>query len=235
MRKHFTLILCAMCANLIAASCGKTATGSQPEGITKAETDSVAYMMGYSFGMQLKEGDFGPLDMGDILAGMKDARKGVEIDYMEFQRIVNGFLGHRREIIANQMVEKSKKYLDEKRKENGVDSTTTGVLYRIIAPGGDRRPTLLDTVEVNYEGRNLAGKIFDSSYERGTSATFPLQNVIKGWSEGIQLIGEGGAIELYIPAEMAYGPNGAGADIAPNEALTFKVELLKIIPYNPKN
>ncbi len=235
MKQLFKLILCAMCAVLVAASCGKTATGSQPKDISRAEIDSVSYMMGYSFGMQLKEGDFGPLDMGDILDGMKDAGKGVMIDYMDFQRIINGFLSHRREAISNQMIDKSRRFLDKKRKEVGVDSTVTGLLYKIIAPGSGQHPTLLDTVEVNYEGKNLSGKIFDSSYERGMPATFPLQGVIKGWSEGIQLIGEGGTIELYIPAEMAYGVNGAGANIAPYEALSFKVELLKVIPYRPQH
>lgn len=230
--KRFSIILsCALGALLLVSCGGKTCKGDQPAGIAKSDVDSVSYMMGYSFGMQMQEGNFGPLEMSGILKGMKDAAGGKQIDYMEFQRIVNGFLDKRREALGQEMIAKSAKYLDSKRGESGVDSTMTGLLYRIIDPGEGAHPTALDTVEVNYEGKNLAGKVFDSSYERGVTATFPLGNVIRGWTEGIQLIGEGGTIELFIPADMAYGTGGAGKDIAPNEALTFKVDLIKIKPY----
>jgi len=234
MKKIF-FVTCAICAFILASCCGgKTSNEKQPASIAKADVDSVGYMMGYSFGMQLKEGNFGPLDYNDIMKGMRDASKGVEVDVMEFRRIVNTFLDNRRKAIAEEMVAKSEKYLEEVRQIEGVESTMNGLLYKILDPGTGPQPTALDTVEVNYEGTNLDGKVFDSSYERGTTTTFPVQGVIKGWTEGIQLIGEGGEIMLYIPASMAYGEYGAGADIRPNEALTFKVELVKVKPFIPK-
>jgi len=230
-----TIVFIALAvAMLSAASCGKTSREPQPEGITKSDVDSVSYMMGYSFGMQLKEGNFGGLDMSWVLKGMRDAANDTIVDVKEFRRVVNGFLDKRHNAIAEEMKQKSADYLDVKRHEEGVDSTMSGLLYKIIQSGGDVHPSVLDTVEVNYEGKNLAGKVFDSSYERGSSATFPLNAVIPGWSEGIRLIGEGGEIELYIPSNLAYGERGGGPDIAGNEAITFKVELIKIKPYQPR-
>ena len=233
----FTIILIMAAIIAVTASCygGKTSTEKQPSNITKADVDSVSYMMGYSFGMQIKESSFGALENSKILEGMKDASKGVDIDYQEFQRVVKGFLNKRHTAIAEEMTVRSKKYLDEKRMEEGIDSTKTGLLYKIEQAGNNLHATALDTVEVNYEGTNLDGEIFDSTYKKGTSARFPLGAVIPGWSEGMQLVGEGGVIYLYIPAKLAYGERGGGSKIRPNEALTFKVELLKVIKYQPKN
>ena len=234
MKKIF-FVTCALCAFILASCCGgKTSNEKQPASITAADVDSVSYMMGYSFGMQIKEGNFGALKYSDIMKGMKDAASGVNIDVMEFRRIVNEFLEKRRTALAEEMLERSEKYLEEVRQIEGVDSTMNGLLYKILDPGTGPRPRAIDTVEVNYEGTNLDGKVFDSSYERGNTATFPLEGVIKGWTEGLQLVGEGGEIMLYIPASMAYGEYGGSNDIRPNEALTFKVELIKVKPFIPR-
>jgi len=235
MKKIF-FVSCALCAFILASCCGgKTSNEKQPVAITAADVDSVSYMMGYSFGMQIKEGNFGGLEYSGIMKGMKDAASGIDVDVMEFRRIVNSFLDKRRKALAEEMLVKSAEFLEQKRVEEGVDSTMTGLLYKIIREGEGPRPMAIDTVEVNYEGTNLDGKVFDSSYERGNTATFPLEGVIKGWTEGLQLVGEGGEIMLYIPASMAYGEYGGGnPDIRPNEALTFRVELLKVKPFVPR-
>jgi len=237
MKRTKTPLILALGAILIlTCSCcgGKTEDGSQPKGIAKADVDSVGYMMGYSFGMQLKEGGFGPLNYSDIDKGMRDAGKGVDVDVNEFRRIVNGFLDNRRKAIAEEMIGKSETYLEAMRQQEGVEETMDGLLYKILDPGNKTQPTVLDTVEVNYEGTNLDGEVFDSSYQRGTTAKFPVSGVIKGWSEGVQLIGEGGSIMLYIPANLAYGESSPNMKIRGNEALTFKVELIKVMPYIPK-
>jgi FKBP-type peptidyl-prolyl cis-trans isomerase FkpA len=125
----------------------------------------------------------------------------------------------------------SAEWLAEIEKMEGVQKTESGLLYRIDREGSAVHATADDdTVEVNYEGKTRDGNIFDSSYERGESISFALNRVIKGWTEGMKLIGEGGQITLWIPAELAYGERGAGADIGPNEALEFKVELIKVTP-----
>ena len=125
--------------------------------------------------------------------------------------------------------EESAKWLAEVEKMEGVQKTESGLLYRIDREGDGKQATNdEDVVKVNYEGKTREGKIFDSSYERGESISFALNRVIKGWTEGMKLVGEGGQITLWIPSDMAYGERGAGQDIGPNEALEFKVELLDV-------
>jgi FKBP-type peptidyl-prolyl cis-trans isomerase len=106
--------------------------------------------------------------------------------------------------------------------------TNSGLQYRVLRKGSDVKPKATDEVRVNYHGWLDNGKVFDSSYNRGESISFPLNGVIKGWTEGMQLVGEGGMIELTIPPELAYGSRGAGAAVPPNSTLHFLVELLKV-------
>lgn len=136
-----------------------------------------------------------------------------------------------REKTMKENTELSAKWLEEVAKEEGVQKTESGLLYRIDRQGSDVQATKdEDVVLVHYEGKTRNGNIFDSSYERNEPISFGLNQVIKGWTEGMKLVGEGGQITLWIPSELAYGERGAGADIGPNEALTFKVELLKVNP-----
>ena len=232
MKKILTIAAICMAGVTMLTSCDKkTSAGKQPAGITASDVDSMSFMMGYSLGMQLKQGDMGPLSTNQILKGVKAAYDDVEIDYMEFQNVVNGFMEKRRNAIAYEMLKRSADYLGSKMKKKGVMKTESGLLYEIIREGEGIKPSERDTVEVDYEGTNIDGKKFDSSYDRGVTAKFPLNAVIKGWTEGMQLVGEGGMIMLYIPAEMAYAEQGASSDIRPNEALTFKVELKSVSPY----
>lgn len=107
--------------------------------------------------------------------------------------------------------------------------TDSGLKYRVITPGSAKRPAASNTVECHYKGWLDNGNEFDSSYKRGETATFPLSRVIKGWTEGLQLIGEGGKIELEIPAPLGYGASGAPPVIPPNANLHFEVELIKVL------
>jgi FKBP-type peptidyl-prolyl cis-trans isomerase len=127
--------------------------------------------------------------------------------------------------------EASAAWLAEVEKQEGVQKTESGLLYRIDREGSAVKATEdTDVVLVNYEGKTAEGKVFDSSYERGEPISFPLDRVISGWTEGMKLVGVGGQITLWIPAELAYGERGAGQDIGPNQALEFKVELLEVNP-----
>jgi len=227
-------VICAVAVLMLSSCDKKTSSGSQPAGISKSDVDSVSYMIGYSTGMQIRQSNFGPLSTNNIVKGIQDACNGVDIDYSVFQRIVNGFMEKRMESVALENAAKSGKMLEENGKKSGVVTTESGLQYQIIREGEGVKPGERDTVEVNYEGKNLEGKVFDSSYERGSSVTFPLNGVIRGWTEGMQYVGEGGEIMLWIPAELAYGERGAGADIGPHEALTFKVELISVKPYVEK-
>ncbi len=232
MKKILTIaVICALGALMLTSCDKKTSAGKQPATISASDVDSVSYMLGYSLGMQMKQNDFGPLSGNQIIKGIQAATSGVEIDYMQFQQIVNGFMEKRSQAVGEEMLKKSEDYLAKIAKEDGVVTTESGLMYKVIREGEGIKPTQKDTVEVHYEGKNLEGKVFDSSYERDQTATFPLGGVIAGWTEGMQYIGEGGEIMLYIPANLAYGERGAGGDIHPNEALTFKVELKSVKPY----
>jgi FKBP-type peptidyl-prolyl cis-trans isomerase FkpA len=138
-----------------------------------------------------------------------------------------------REKAMAENAEASAKWLAEVETMEGVKKTESGILYRIDREGSEVMATEdTDVVLVNYEGKTSDGEVFDSSYERGEPISFPLNRVIKGWTEGMKLVGVGGQITLWIPSELAYGERGAGANIGPNQALEFKVELLEVNPEN---
>jgi FKBP-type peptidyl-prolyl cis-trans isomerase len=119
-------------------------------------------------------------------------------------------------------------YLKDNKRKAGVKITTSGLQYRILRKGTGRKPSKSDAVEVHYKGTLINGKVFDSSYDRGQSISFPLNRVIAGWTEGLQLMKEGAKYELVIPANLGYGINGAGSSIPPRATLIFEVELLKV-------
>ena len=125
------------------------------------------------------------------------------------------------------------KFLAENRTRPGVRVTESGLQYQVVRAGSGPKPTAADTVKVHYRGTLLDGKEFDSSYARNEPATFPLAGVIPGWTEGVQLMPVGSKYTFWIPAALAYGPNGAGQDIPPNATLKFEVELLEIVQQDP--
>jgi FKBP-type peptidyl-prolyl cis-trans isomerase len=129
---------------------------------------------------------------------------------------------------AETAAEKGEKFLKENASKEGVKTTASGLQYKITKEGTGKSPKATDTVVVHYRGTLLDGKEFDSSYKRGEPAEFPLNRVIPGWTEGLQLLKEGGKATLYIPSKLAYGSRGAGGSIGPDEALTFEVELVKV-------
>lgn len=120
-------------------------------------------------------------------------------------------------------------FLAQNRGKSGVQVTESGLQYQVVRQGSGTRPTANSTVRVNYEGRLLDGTVFDSSYERGEPAQFPLRNVIPGWTEGLQLMQSGGEYTFWIPAELAYGERPNPGPIPPNATLVFKVELLDVV------
>ena len=125
-------------------------------------------------------------------------------------------------------MEAGKKFLEDNAKKDGIKSTPSGLQYEVLREGTGAKPGATSTVEVHYEGRLINGKIFDSSYQRNETISFPLNRVIPGWTEGLQLMPTGAKYRLYIPSELGYGARGAGGDIPPNAALIFDVELISI-------
>lgn len=133
-----------------------------------------------------------------------------------------------KEIDMGDPMEAGKKFLEENAKKDGVKATASGLQYEVLREGAGPKPGATSTVEVHYEGRLINGKVFDSSYQRNETISFPLNRVIPGWTEGLQLMPTGAKYRLYIPSELGYGARGAGADIPPNSALVFDVELISI-------
>jgi FKBP-type peptidyl-prolyl cis-trans isomerase len=125
-------------------------------------------------------------------------------------------------------LEKGQTFLKANATKPGVHTTPSGLQYKIISEGTGKKPAATDTVLVNYRGTTIDGTEFDSSYKRNEPIEFPLNGVIPGWTEGVQLIKEGGKIQLYIPSNLAYGSQGAGGVIAPDSTLIFDIELLKV-------
>jgi len=130
--------------------------------------------------------------------------------------------------MAQSALEKGQAFLAENAKKDGVKTTASGLQYEVLKPGTGKSPKATDTVQVNYRGTTIDGKEFDSSYKRGEPIEFPLNRVIPGWTEGVQLMKEGATYRFFIPSNLAYGPAGAGSAIGPNETLIFDVELLKV-------
>ena len=130
--------------------------------------------------------------------------------------------------MAETELEKGEAFLKENAKKDGVKTTASGLQYKVLKEGEGKSPKATDTVKVNYEGKLIDGKVFDSSYKRGEPIEFGLNQVIPGWTEGVQLMKEGATYEFTIPSKLAYGERGAGGEIPPNATLIFKVELIKV-------
>jgi FKBP-type peptidyl-prolyl cis-trans isomerase FklB len=204
----------------------------------KDERDKVSYSIGLDIGNTFKNQKM-DINTDVLLMGLRDAQSGAKplLTDDQVKETMNNYAKSMREKQATEMKEAGKKnqeigdkFLAENKKKEGVKTTQSGLQYRVLQEGKGDHPTLQDTVEVHYRGTLIDGKEFDSSYERGQPATFPLAGVIPGWTEALQLMRPGAKFQLAIPPHLAYGDRGAGADIGPGSTLLFDVELLSIKP-----
>lgn len=213
----------------------------------KSDDQKLSYSFGLMIANQMKP-NFENLDIDAFSAAMKDVFSGSEIQMSEadveaslktFQdkqvALQKAAAEKAAEVAKAEAAEKAKgnieigkKFLAENAKRKEVTTTSSGLQIEIIKEGAGNMPAATDTVVVHYKGTSIEGVEFDSSYKRNQPATFPLHGVIAGWTEGLQLIKEGGKAKLYIPSDLAYGNQGAGPKIAPGETLVFEVELVEI-------
>ena len=169
----------------------------------------------------------------DIVGGRSGSYERVLVEARETS--LNEMAQRANEALGNVKAEEEKKFMEENKKNEGVQETESGLQYKIEVPGNELKPGPQDTVEVHYKGCLTNGKQFDSSYDRGETIKFPLNGVIPGWSEGLQLIGEGGKEKLWIPFNLGYGGREMGPDLPAYSTLVFNVELIKVFPFAGKD
>ena len=199
--------------------------------------DKVSYALGLGIGSQLKSMGADSLNIDAFAQAIKDTISGAElkVSHKESQQIVQEFFKEqeakqRAQAAENGKVarEEGEKFLAENAKKDGVQVTESGLQYSVIKEGTGKSPKATDTVVCHYEGFLTNGTVFDSSIQRGEPAAFPLNAVIAGWTEGLQLMKEGGKTRFFIPYNLAYGEAGAAGAIPPYAALIFDVELLEV-------
>ena len=192
--------------------------------------DKISYAIGLSMGQNLMGSGVTSLEYADLAAGIKDVleKNQPQISYQEAQQVVGKFFSELEQKIAGEAKAAGEAFLAENAKREGVKVTDSGLQYEVLEATIGQKPKATDKVRVHYEGTLIDGTVFDSSYKRGESITFGLNQVIKGWTEGLQLMSIGSKYKLYLPYQLAYGERGAGANIPPYAALIFTVELLGI-------
>jgi len=207
----------------------------------KDQKDKASYSIGYDIGETFKKQKI-ELNIDALVTGLKEAVAGKdaampkeerEKTLQTFQKeMMEKQLAASKEAAAKNTAE-GEKFLAENKKKEGVKTTASGLQYKVLKEGSGPSPKETDTVVTNYKGTLIDGTEFDSSFKRNEPATFPVNRVIKGWTEALQLMKPGAKYQLFIPASLAYGERGAGQLIGPNATLIFEVELLSIKPPEP--
>jgi len=195
--------------------------------------DKVSYFIGQNMGSQLKRQGI-DIQQADLTEGIADALAGKEPKYTrdELMAAMQAFevkMQADSEKMAAETAAAGVKFLAENGKREGVVTTASGLQYEVLKAGEGAKPAATDQVKVHYHGTLVDGTVFDSSVDRGEPVEFPVQGVIQGWVEALQLMPVGSKWKLFIPSELAYGKQGAGSDIGPDATLVFEVELIEVV------
>lgn len=203
--------------------------------VLKNNTDSVSYALGILFAKSLVDQGFEDINTEvllksfDAIINKKVADSALLFDKETASPIVNNYFMQKKEMVAQKYIKEGQDFLEKNKKIAGVTSTPSGLQYKVITEGTGKKPTATDQVTVHYTGKLIDGRVFDSSVDRGQPATFALNGVIPGWTEGLQLMSEGSKYIFYIPSNLAYGEQGPpGSGIGPYATLIFEVELIKV-------
>lgn len=232
-----TLIALAVAGALVGCSSPQDAAPEDPA--LESTDEKVSYGMGLVMGERMGN-DLPDLQMDQFLQGIQHGHAGDEEQTrMSREEIQEALMAYQTQLqeqesaqteeLAQKNREAGEEFLAENAERDGVETTDSGLQYEILEEGNGEKPGADDRVKVHYTGELISGEVFDSSRERGEPVTFGLNQVIPGWTEGLQLMSEGSRAKLYIPADLAYGPGG-NQRIGPNETLVFDVELLEINP-----
>ena len=231
MKKITTFTLSLLASTMLLATGCSTNNGNQETAVTSVaitEQSPAEEKVGYSLGFMMAEGNkdaVKDLNLDTFEKGFRDGYEGKKsaLTPEQMQQVLIDYQKAQEDKMKNDGI----KFLADNAKKKDVKTTASGLQYKVVTPGTGKSPKATDVVEVNYEGKVIDGTVFDSSYERGEPIEFPLNQVIPGWTEGLQLMKEGGKYEFYIPSELAYGELG-NQGIAPNSTLIFTVELLAV-------
>ena len=216
--------------------CSPEEANSAPELKLDTQKNRISYTIGVNIGQDFKSQKM-DVDPDALLMGLKDTLSGKELQLTEeemvqeiqnFQQEMQAKMAAEMEVKAAENKASGEAFLAENAKQEGVVVTESGLQYKIIEPGQGDSPGPADVATVHYRGTLIDGTQFDSSYDRGQPASFPVGGVIPGWTEALQLMKPGAKWQLSIPAELAYGERGAGQDIGPNSTLLFDVELISV-------
>ncbi|KAA0135906.1 MAG: FKBP-type peptidyl-prolyl cis-trans isomerase [Gimesia chilikensis] len=228
---HLTACLC-----IAFFGCASLAQAQNEKSQLKDQKQKVSYGIGYNLGQNLMRDNL-DLDPQVLAKGIMDAmtkqkpqmtEDEIRATLLAFQQQLQKDAQAKMQKAAQENVAKGKKFLADNAKKEGVKTTKSGLQYKVIKSGSGKTPKLDDRVTTHYRGTLIDGTEFDSSYKRNQPATFPVNGVIGGWTEALQLMKEGDKWQLFIPSDLAYGERGSGPDIGPNEVLIFDIELLKV-------
>lgn len=202
----------------------------------KGAADKPSYAVGYQFGQQLRNMG-AEVNLDSFTKGLKDgladksgdlSKEELQKMLMEFEQNLRTKMDSKKREQGDKNTKEGKAFLDANAKKQGVKVLPSGLQYKVLTEGTGASPKATDVVKTHYRGTLLNGKEFDSSYARKEPAEFPVNGVIKGWTEALQLMKPGSKWQLFIPSDLAYGAQGAGADIGPNSTLIFEVELISV-------
>ncbi|NVK32071.1 MAG: FKBP-type peptidyl-prolyl cis-trans isomerase [Gammaproteobacteria bacterium] len=202
---------------------------AEGESTSEVDVTSMSYGMGVLIKERLLTG-FDDIDLDALVEGLRDASDGkpLKVDAMTAAQLMQTYQTNKQAEAAETQAAEGQAYLAQNAEKDGIKVTDSGLQYEVITEGTGAQPAATDQVTVHYKGTLINGDEFDSSYSRGEPTSFALNQVIPGWTEGLQLMKEGAKYRFTIPSDLAYGANGAGPMIGPNETLIFEVELIKV-------
>ena len=226
----------ALFARMFVSGCAAEEKKVVPEGKLDTSKNRISYTIGVNIGQDFKSQKM-DIDADVLLMGLKDSLAGKELQLTEeemvseiqaFQQEMQARMAAEMEALVAKNRADGEAFLAENATREGVVVTESGLQYKVLEPGEGDSPQASDVVTVHYRGTLIDGTQFDSSYDRGQPATFPVSGVIAGWTEALQLMKPGSKWQLFIPSDLAYGERGAGQDIGPNATLLFDVELVSV-------
>lgn len=230
--KSFTLFAGVLCL-MASAACAQKGVKKTEASDMKTQMDSVSYIFGTSLGANIRKTDIEGINVAFVTQGLTDGLESdsaMAISLADGKKIVNRYVKGLREKQSKEALDEAQAYMDSAAQDTTLESTESGMLYEIVKQGDGPIPAATDKVRVHYEGKTTDGKVFDSSYTRGEPAEFPVNRVIPGWTEILQIMPVGSVYNVTIPPALAYGERGSQPKIGPNEVLIFKIELLGIVP-----